>query len=227
VAQVPEDSLEGWTPEIGPDLPLATVVDMAFDYRGNVSVVKLDGSVGPGAGRLEERLARLVEGLTAPLLVSAGLCGGLAPALARGELVVPAAVLDGEGRRHAVAGSLPGRAARGEILTVGSVLATPEAKSQLYAKTGALAVDMESGPILAAAEARGWPALVVRAVSDTFAESLPAGLLDALDAGGRVRPARAALALLRPGTFWRALGLRRTLAAGLAHVADALRPLLG
>ncbi len=40
---IPE-SLEGWEPEIGPDLPLARVIDLAFDYRGNTTVVKTDGT---------------------------------------------------------------------------------------------------------------------------------------------------------------------------------------
>jgi hypothetical protein len=37
-------ALEGWVPEIGPGLSLADVVDKAFDYRGNVTVVRTDGS---------------------------------------------------------------------------------------------------------------------------------------------------------------------------------------
>src|SRR5262245_23559289 len=37
-------TLEGWVPEIGPGLSLADVVDKAFDYRGNVTVVLTDGS---------------------------------------------------------------------------------------------------------------------------------------------------------------------------------------
>jgi len=37
-------TLEGWTPEVGGSLSLATIIDMAFDYRGNVTVVKIDGS---------------------------------------------------------------------------------------------------------------------------------------------------------------------------------------
>src|SRR5215813_12100223 len=36
-------TLEGWVPEIGPGLSLAEVVDKAFDYRGNVTVVRTDG----------------------------------------------------------------------------------------------------------------------------------------------------------------------------------------
>ena len=35
-------SLEGWVPEIG--VTLEEVVDRAFDYRGNVTVVRADGS---------------------------------------------------------------------------------------------------------------------------------------------------------------------------------------
>jgi hypothetical protein len=37
-------TLEGWRPEIGPYLTLAEVIEHAFDYRGNVTVVGRDGS---------------------------------------------------------------------------------------------------------------------------------------------------------------------------------------
>ena len=37
-------TLEGWTPEIRKGVPLEEVIDKAFDYRGNVTVVKTDGS---------------------------------------------------------------------------------------------------------------------------------------------------------------------------------------
>ncbi|MBI4308371.1 MAG: hypothetical protein HY684_06155 [Chloroflexi bacterium] len=39
-----ERSLQGWAPEPGKDVTLAQVIDMAFDYRGNVTVVKADGT---------------------------------------------------------------------------------------------------------------------------------------------------------------------------------------
>src|SRR5215467_5152095 len=41
-------TLEGWAPEIGPGLSLAEVVDKAFDYRGNVTVVRTDGVESEG-----------------------------------------------------------------------------------------------------------------------------------------------------------------------------------
>lgn len=37
-------TLEGWVPQIGDYLTLAEVVEFAFDYRGNTTVVKTDGS---------------------------------------------------------------------------------------------------------------------------------------------------------------------------------------
>jgi len=37
-------SLEGWVPEIGEFLTLAEVVDFAFDYRGNTTIVRADGT---------------------------------------------------------------------------------------------------------------------------------------------------------------------------------------
>ncbi len=37
-------TLQGWVPEIGGFLTLAEVIDLAFDYRGNTTVVKVDGT---------------------------------------------------------------------------------------------------------------------------------------------------------------------------------------
>jgi len=37
-------TLEGWVPELGEDLTLAQAIELAFDYRGNTTVVKVDGT---------------------------------------------------------------------------------------------------------------------------------------------------------------------------------------
>jgi hypothetical protein len=37
-------SLQGWVPDIGSYLTLAEVIEHAFDYRGNVTVIRRDGS---------------------------------------------------------------------------------------------------------------------------------------------------------------------------------------
>jgi hypothetical protein len=38
-----ERSLEGWSPRIGDDAPLEELVDLAFDYRGDVTLALADG----------------------------------------------------------------------------------------------------------------------------------------------------------------------------------------
>ncbi|MBI4610504.1 MAG: hypothetical protein HY726_16015 [Candidatus Rokubacteria bacterium] len=37
-------SLQGWVPEPGDSLTLAEVIDLAFDYRGNTTIVRVDGT---------------------------------------------------------------------------------------------------------------------------------------------------------------------------------------
>ena len=37
-------TLEGWVPEVGQYLTVAEVVEFAFDYRGNTTIVKIDGT---------------------------------------------------------------------------------------------------------------------------------------------------------------------------------------
>jgi hypothetical protein len=51
-------SLEGWAPEIGPFLSLGEVVEFAFDYRGNTTIVKSDGSEVVGYVFNRDRSAR-------------------------------------------------------------------------------------------------------------------------------------------------------------------------
>ena len=40
----PEKSMKGWTPELGEALSPDAIIENAFDYRGNVTLVKTDGS---------------------------------------------------------------------------------------------------------------------------------------------------------------------------------------
>jgi hypothetical protein len=39
-----EKTLEGWAPEPDAEFPLARIVELAFDYRGNTTVVRRDGT---------------------------------------------------------------------------------------------------------------------------------------------------------------------------------------
>ena len=175
--------------------------------------------VGVRANQLEERMTACGS---PDVLVSAGACGALAPSLATGDLVVPEAIVSHDGSRHAT-DALPGLARAGTLLTVAEVVESPGAKSRLWMETGAAAVDMESAVIVAWARSRGIRAAVVRGVSDSATDAVPADLAALVDVGGRVRAGRAIrAALARPGALADAMHLGRGTAAALNTVAAAL-----
>ena len=101
-------------------------------------------------------------------------------------------------------------------------LTTPAAKKALLEGTGALAVDMESGPIVEACVARRVPCAAVRAVSDTSEEGLSLELVRLLD-GGDVTLRRVLAAVMRRprliGEFWR---LHRATRRAAENLAEAL-----
>jgi nucleoside phosphorylase len=179
-------------------------------------------TIGLRGARLAERAAAC---RTPELVVSAGACGALAPALAVGALVVPSAVLGPEGARWPTA-TPPSLAPAGVLLTVGEVVESATQKARLWMESGALAVDMESSLIMAWAHERGVPAAVVRAVSDDAERGIPAALAAAVSEDGRVRPLRAvSAALTRPTALADLLELRAGTEAALKSVAGALATL--
>jgi adenosylhomocysteine nucleosidase len=176
-------------------------------------------AVGIGASQLAQRLSATVS---PSLVISAGVCGALAPGLGVGALVVPEAVLGPDGQRQPTA-AVAGAQRSGTLLTTDRVLEDAAAKSRLWLETGAVAVDMESSAILNWAAARGVPGLVVRAVSDPAGRGVPGDLARAVGHDGRVRPVRAVAAMLaRPRALADAVALRAATAAALKTVAAAL-----
>jgi adenosylhomocysteine nucleosidase len=159
------------------------------------------------------------------LVVSAGVCGALAPPLGVGTLVVPTIVLGPGGGRWTTA-TLPRLPADGALLTVGEVLESAAQKARLWMETGALAVDMESAAVMTWAGERGLPAAVVRAVSDDAERGIPAALAAAVGEDGRVRPLRAvSAALARASALGDLLELRAGTHAALKTVGAALATL--
>jgi adenosylhomocysteine nucleosidase len=191
----------------------------------------LDLAVACSGGRPAQaraEAARLIaEGAAG--LVSFGLAGGLAPAAATGDLILADAVaLPGGGRvaadvawrrrlmeAMATAGSRPHEAA---VAGSDRLLATPAAKQALFEASGALAVDMESHAVAAAAQGAGRRFVVVRAIADPHDQALPRAARVALGPGGEIRLLMVARALAqRPGDLPTLLRLggqsRRALAA--------------
>jgi adenosylhomocysteine nucleosidase len=175
--------------------------------------------VGLRASQLRARADRLRP---FDVVISAGACGALAPELTAGDLVVPEVVVDAAGHRFTPAPL--GRLARaGTLLTVGEVVETPAQKSRLWLETGARAVDMESGPILAWAAECHVPGVVIRAVSDSAERGIPAALAASVGDDGRVRSLRAVTAALARATaFSDLMELRAGTQAALKTVSGVL-----
>jgi len=153
--------------------------------------------------KIDTLIAQGVRGL-----ISFGIAGGLDPALRTGDLVISATVVDSAGRQYAgspawleqALGLLPSCAA-GHVYASDRIVETTTEKHRLFTTCNALAADMESQHVARAAERHGLPFLVMRAVSDTARETLPAGLAAGVDADGgtRVLPILAGLATGRLG----------------------------
>lgn len=138
--------------------------------------------------RLAEPLGRVLIGASALAralregaagVLSFGLCGGLDPALAPGDLLLGSSVLAGDRRLSCNPAWLAQLSAAFPSATVGAIagsdmiVASSIAKANLHALTGAVATDMESHRVALAASEAGVPFAVLRAVSDGAADSLP------------------------------------------------------
>jgi hypothetical protein len=208
------------------ELPALSSLPFPAFGRGSLRLAP----VGPRAGLLGERWPTLRLGLDQPLVISAGVCGALSPDLRSGDLVLPESVLGPAAERlnvtptaYARALALAGTAHGGTLVTSSEVVATPEDKAALFARTGAVAVDMESSLILSHAVRTSCPALVVRGVADAAGESLPPELIGLVTEAGKLRTVRAlALTVTRPGMLPRALALRQATRRALAAVARLL-----
>lgn len=173
--------------------------------------------VSPGAAS-----ARL-PALDAPDgVVVIGLCGALRE-LRAGDVVVyrriadPARTIELDaGRASALAGALP-RAQLVNAFTSDRVVTQRSERAQLALRYDADVVDMEGMHLAAALTARGVPFAMVRVVSDDARRDLPP-IGDAIDARGRVRPLRIALAFARAPHA--AFAFVRDVRAALAVLAD-------
>ena len=185
----------------------------------------------------QERAEVLVAaGVTA--LISFGTAGALVSGLPSGTLILPDGVVgDGTGKldtawrdrvcARAVAAGLP-------LLTGVTVagsqqpVCSPAAKATLAARTGAVAVDMESHIVAAVAERFGLPFLVLRAIADPADRAIPPVALAGLGPEGETRPGAVALRLLMaPWALPALLRLAADSRASLAALTEAVTRLGG
>jgi adenosylhomocysteine nucleosidase len=144
-------------------------------------------------------------------LVSFGLAGALVAGLEPGALVTARRVVDRDGTVlwEGEPLSVPG-ALGGVVCDAGYVVDDPDARRELAERTGAVAVDMESGSLAASGRLAG----VVRAISDTPARPVGGLTRAATRDGGTDWSVVARSFLSEPLTALRAAaGARRALAS--------------
>lgn len=157
---------------------------------------------GIGRERARRCVERLLETSTPSLVIAAGFCGALNPALKVGDIV--------ESPR---------------ILTVDHLVSDPAEKRKLAAHADA--VDMESAAIEAICIAKGIEFLAVRAVSDASDTALSPELVGLLSAGN-VSAWRALRAIVRkPSLLPEFLRLGRDTQFAAKNLAEALVKKIG
>lgn len=129
-----------------------------FRFLKSENAVVVCGGVGSEAAR---RAAEAVIELYAPAVVySIGFAGALDHGLKVGDVIQPRLVVNaGDGSSATL------ESGEGLLVTFGA-LANPEQKAKLREAYGAQAVDMEASAVARAAELRGVPFGVIKAISD-------------------------------------------------------------
>jgi len=170
------------------------------------------------------RAARVGLGVTLPLpegrLVSFGFAGGLVPDLERGALVTATKVVSETGEKLWEGKPIEVDGARQAVIcSTDRVIDGPEERRQLAERTGAVAVDMESGKLAASGRLAG----IVRAVSDSPGRPL-GGLATAVRADGSIDwKVVARSVVVEPVKTGRALIGAQRARASLQRAAEALK----
>jgi adenosylhomocysteine nucleosidase len=123
-------------------------------------------------------------------IISFGVAGGLAPDLRPGDWIVASEVIDAQTSRptHTVWSrnlleTIP-EVRYGAVVGVPAPIADPLAKQDLHARTGAIAVDMESHIVAEFAAAHGMSFAVARVIVDPAHRRVPDAALIGLRPGG-------------------------------------------
>ena len=180
------------------------------------TAAKISG-VGSGAAQLA---AELLAKKGARSLLSWGCAGGLHAGLSPGNLIIPKKVLSVDRASFPVDSAWHHRLCTrlggyfdfhtGPMIQTPTALSAPADKIAAYKRTGAIAVDMESGAVAEVAKQKALPFLAIRAIVDPVSMTVPASALAAADEAGRVCPLQILKGLLsNPGEFFSLVQLIR------------------
>lgn len=174
---------------------------------------------GIGRDRAHDTVIAAAREFAVDAAWSLGFAGGLTDRLRPGDLVFPAAVLDdadtGGGplaadSSHATVYAALSRAAipvdAGNVITVETVLRTPEAKRAVRQRSGAVAAEMEAAGVARAARDLGIPWAALKAVVDAADDPVPPFLAKCTTPQGDFRWRGLLAGALEGRDFYRSLG---------------------
>jgi hypothetical protein len=177
------------------------------------------GCAGGDAAATKAEIDRLVAA-GATVLVSFGIAGGLDPALLPGTLVVADRVIGAAGAHPPPLVPALAGARIGAVVGAAAPAATAAAKAALFRQSGALAVDLESALVAAAAARAGLPYAVLRAVADPASRDLPQAACIPLRGDGTPDLAAVLVSVARrPGQVPALIRVARDTRAALATLA--------
>jgi adenosylhomocysteine nucleosidase len=177
------------------------------ELGGKIIAVAVSGTGRQAARRAAELL---IVGHRPRWVISAGFAGGLNPAFARNDLVLPDELIDRQGARHLVAKPPELGAGRphktGRLLTVDQLVARREEKTELWQTVQADLVDMETTAVAAVCQEKLVRFLSIRVISDDAHAELPGELAKLMTRKGSYRVGAALRAVWqRPSSlkdFW-------------------------
>ena len=156
---------------------------LPYDIGNQLSLVLSGMGESKVNAAIESLLVKNVEGL-----ISFGTAGALCGGMKSGDIVVPEKIVNTNGSQQ-ISSTLwrdsiirhlsgcPATVLQGDLLTTNTVISDTESKKALHEATGAIAVDMESALITAAANSHNLPTVTLRVIVDEANMTIPASVL--------------------------------------------------
>jgi nucleoside phosphorylase len=173
---------------------------------------------GMGRHNAETALLGILHGWRPELVLTCGLAGALNPELDVNTVVYDAADALALAKPLAAAGALPAH-----LVCHDEIVNCSGPKAELRRRTGADAVEMESGRIREICQTAGIPCATVRVILDTAEEDLPVDFNQFLTAEKRLRCGKLGIELLKsPPLAVRLLALQRRTREAARRLARVL-----
>jgi len=203
--------------------------DRGFTFRGGIYDGVRIVAVESGAGMVKaERAARELIAVHSPKWVlSCGFAGALQPQLAVGDMIAVNQIVDDHAHELQIDLKMEADPARklhvGRLATVSKIVRTVAEKQQLGARTGALAVDMETFAVAKVCQELQRKFLAFRVISDDLSADLPPEVMSIFGDTGAVRFGAVIGSLWkRPSSVTDLWKLREQAGKAGEHLADFL-----